>query len=149
MTAAPLSESDMPSSSAFLPVWVVAPLGFLTLLVLAGHLLSVRVTVTDPRRRRIRLATSGLLMLIVPVLCYGLSGATPARSREFVLVWLLIATMVFFVILLALADMLHSLRLHRAQLKELRRSVASGRGPRTPSPTMAAADAGADHDARP
>lgn len=126
----------MPSSSAFLPVWVVAPLGFLTLLVLAGHLISVKNTVADARRRRIRMATSGLLMLVVPILCYGLSGATPARSREFVLVWLLVACLVMFVILLALADMLHSLSLHRAQLRELRRSLGrpSSSAHATPSP---------------
>lgn len=123
----------MPSSSAFLPVWVVAPLGFLVLLFLAGHLISVKHTVTNPRRRRIRMATSGLLMLVVPILCYGLCGASPARSREFVLVWLLVACLVMFVILLAMADMLHSLSLHRAQLRELRRSIGS-RPRATPSP---------------
>lgn len=140
----------MPSSSAFLPVWVVAPIGFLVLLVLAGHLISVRATVADPRRRRIRLASSGLLMLIVPVLCYGLSGATPARSREFVLVWLLVAALVMFVILLAMADMMHSLQLHRAQLRQLRKAIASGRSPLSQggAPTAVAADRGADRDAR-
>lgn len=130
----------MPNSSAFLPVWVVAPLGFFVLLVLAGHLISVRAAVADPRRRRIRLATSGLLMLIVPILGYGLCGATPDRSREFVLVWLLVACLIMFVILLALADMLHSLSIHRAQLRELRRSLGgpSSRHPRSthaPQPT--------------
>lgn len=124
----------MPSSSVFLPVWVVAPIGFVILLVLAGHLLTVKATVADPRRRRIRLATSGLLMLLVPILCYGLSGATPARSREFVLVWLLVASLVMFVILLALADMMHSLQLHRVQLRELRRSIAA-RPERTAAPS--------------
>jgi hypothetical protein len=123
----------MPTSSAFLPVWVVAPIGFLVLLILAGHLLSVKATVTDPRRRRIRLATSGLLMLLVPILCYGLSGATPARSREFVLVWMLIAALVMFVILLALADMMHSLQLHRTHLRELRKAMATGRAPANPT----------------
>jgi len=141
----------MPTSSAFLPIWIVAPLGFLTLLVLAGHLISVRATVADPRRKRIRIATSGLLMLTVPILCYGLSGAAPARSREFVLVWLLVAILVMFVILLAMADMLHSLKLHRAQLRELRRSIA-GRGSMATSAVAASQSErggpGPDHDAR-
>jgi hypothetical protein len=141
----------MPSSSAFLPVWIVAPIGFLVLMILAGHLISVRATVTNPRRRRIRLASSGLLMLIVPILCYGLSGATPAKSREFVLVWMLIAALVMFVILLALADMMHSLQLHREQLRELRKAIASGRAPHSPgpAPTAVTADTGADRHARP
>ena len=128
----------MPSSHAFLPVWVVAPIGFLVLLILAAHLIAVRTTVTDPRRRRIRLASSGLLMLLVPILCYGLCGATPARSREFVLVWLLVASLVMFIIMLALADMAHSLQLHRAQLRQLRQSLAARKGNRSP-----------EHDARP
>ncbi len=117
----------MPTSSTFLPVWVVAPIGLLTLLVLAGHLLAVRASVTDPRRRRIRLASSSLMMLVVPILCYGLCGATTARSREFILVWLLVAVLILIVILLALADMMHSLQLHRAQLRQIRRNLASGK----------------------
>ena len=123
----------MPSST-FLPIWIVAPIGLLVLLVLAGHLAAVRATVTDPRRRRIRMATSALLMLTVPILCYGLSGATTARSREFVLVWLLVAVLVMFTILLALADMLHSLQLHRNQLRDLRRAMAMRRAPMNPEP---------------
>lgn len=115
----------MPTSNTILPLWIVVPLGLLTLLVLAGHLISIRAAVIDTRRRRIRMATSALLMLTVPVFCYGLSGSTPSRSREFVLVWLMVATLLLFVILLALADMMHSVQLHRAQLRELRQSVAT------------------------
>ena len=114
----------MPSSSAILPVWVVAPIGFLTLLVLAGHMLASRSSIADPRRRRIRLASSGLLMLTVPIFCYGMSGTSPARSREFVLVWVVIAALLLFVILLALTDLLHTMQLHRTQIRDLRRSLA-------------------------
>ena len=106
-----------------LPLWLVAPIGFLTLLVLAGHLLSIRTSVADPRRRRIRAASSGLLMLTVPIFCYGLTGTSPARSREFVLVWLMIAVLLLFVIMLALTDLIHTMQLHRAQLKQLRKSI--------------------------
>ncbi len=128
----------MPTSNTILPLWIVAPIGLLTLLVLAGHLLAVRAAQIDQRRKRIRMATSALLMLTVPVFSYGLSGSTPARSREFVLVWLMVAVLLLFVILLALADMMHSLQLHRAQLREVRRSLAMKRDEKQ----------GADHGAR-
>lgn len=132
----------MPTSNTILPLWIVAPIGLLTLLVLAGHLLAVRAAKIDERRKRIRIATSALLMLTVPVFAYGLSGSTPARSREFVLVWLMVAVMLLFVILLALADMMHSWQLHRAQLRDLRRSLAMKRPDHQSSPQ------GADHGAR-
>lgn len=115
----------MSSSNPILPIWVVAPVGALTLLVLAGHLLAIWNAPIDPRRRRIRVASSSLLMLMVPLFCYGLSGAAPSRSREFVLVWLLVVVLLLFVILLAMADMLNSLRLHRAHARALRKSLAA------------------------
>lgn len=119
----------MPTSSPILPVWVVAPIGLLALLVLAGHMLATKASVKDPRRRRIRLASSGLLMLTIPIFCYGLTGTSPARSREFVMVWVVISALLLFVILLALTDLLHTMQLHRAQLRELRRSMAATRAP--------------------
>lgn len=128
----------MPTTNTILPLWIVAPLGLFTLFILAGHLLSIKAAAIDPRRRRIRMATSAILMFTVPIFCYGLSGSTPSRSREFVLVWLMVAVLLLFVILLAMADMMHSLQLHRAQLRELRRSMGTRQQP----------SQGADHGAR-
>ena len=70
--------------------------------------------------------------------------ATPARSREFVLVWLMVAVMLLFVILLALADMMHSWQLHRTKLREARRSLAMQRQ----DPTRPTHPQGADHGVR-
>ena len=123
----------MPTSSPMLPLWVVAPIGILTLLVLAGHFLAIRTSVVDARRRRIRAASSGLLMLTVPIFCYGLTGTSPARSREFVLVWLMIAVLLLFVIMLALTDLIHTMQLHRAHLRELRQSIWVSRQPGKPA----------------
>jgi len=81
----------------------------------------------DPQRRRIRLTNTVLMMLSVPLVAYGFGIATPAHARVYVYVWVLVSALLFLVVLVALLDMLHSWRLHRMQLREIRRQMALAR----------------------
>jgi hypothetical protein len=119
----------MLNSDPILPAWLVLPMAVLALLALAGHLLALSAAPDiDPQRRRIRMVNTALMMLTVPLAAYGFGIATPAQSRSYVYVWVLVSALLFMIILLAMLDMLHSWRMHRAQLRELRRQLAAARG---------------------
>lgn len=111
--------------SPLVPWWVAMPLGAAVLLVLAVYLLALGGAEMDARRKRIRTANTILMMLVTPLIAYGFGVATPSRGRAYVFVWVLICSLLFMVIMLALLDMLNSLRLHRAQMRRLRESMTA------------------------
>jgi hypothetical protein len=118
----------MPNSTAILPAWLVLPIAVLALIVLAGHLLGlIAAADMDPQRRRIRTTNTVLMMLAVPLVAYGFGIATPAQARTYVYVWVLVSALLFLVVLVAMLDMLHSWRLHRIQLREIRKQMALAR----------------------
>lgn len=110
-----------------MPAWLALSVGAVTLLVIAGHVLAVNLSAMPARRRRIRLTAGILMMLVTPLLAYGLGIATPSRPRMYVLVWVLVAALLFMIILLALLDVMNTLRMHREQLRALRERIALAR----------------------
>jgi ABC-type dipeptide/oligopeptide/nickel transport system permease subunit len=117
----------MTETSPLMPAWLALPVAAVVLLVLAGHLLALNISAMPPRRRRIRMATTVLMMLVTPLLGYGLGVVSPAQARMYVLVWVLVASLLFMILLLAVLDMTTTLRLHRTQLRELRERMATAR----------------------
>lgn len=132
----------MIENTPLLPAWLTIPVGAVVLIILAGHLLALHMTQTNgggsggssggagampAKRRRIRMTSNALMMLVAPMLSYALGIATPAQARLYVLVWVTIAAMLFLIILLAMLDLTHTMRLHREQLRELRKKVAATR----------------------
>jgi hypothetical protein len=109
-----------------LPWWLTMSLGALVLLILARYLLALGGADMNARRKRIRGANTILMMLVTPLVAYGFGVATPSRARAYVFVWVLICSLLFMIILLALVDMLDSVRVHRVQVRELRRAMATG-----------------------
>jgi hypothetical protein len=111
-----------------LPAWLVLPLAGLSILILSGHFLALNADrEMDAQRRRIRMTNGILMMVTVPLVAYGFSIASPDHSRTFVYVWVLAAAMLFMIIMVAGIDMLHSWRLHRVRLRELRAELAAAR----------------------
>ena len=108
------------------PWWIAMPFGAVVLLLLARYLLGLGAAEMDERRRRVRTANTILMMLVTPRVAYGVGVAPPARARASVCVWVLICSLLFMVILLAVLDMLNSLRLHRVHMRNLRRSMREG-----------------------
>jgi hypothetical protein len=110
-----------------IPVWLAIPMGSLMLIVLGGKLLMLGVVPMDDRRRRIRIACTGLLMFVTALFTYGVGVATPARPRIYVMVWVIVASLLMMVILLAALDLLHTARLHRVNVRDLRQRIADAR----------------------
>ena len=112
-----------PMTSTILPVWVVAPMAVVTMLLLAGHLTGLRTAAMPESRRRIRTANGVLMMFVVPLIAYLFGVATPAKPAPFVIGWTTVTAMLGMVLLLALLDMLNTARLHRAELRRIRRET--------------------------
>jgi ABC-type dipeptide/oligopeptide/nickel transport system permease subunit len=114
-------------NTPLIPWWIALPLGALVLIVLGGKLLVLGVVAMDEQRRRVRVACTVLMMLAAALFSYGVGVATPARPRMYVLVWVLTAALLMMIIMLAMLDLLHTARLHREQLRALRRRMAESR----------------------
>lgn len=110
----------MINSAPIVPAWFTLPLGTIAMLILAAHLLAVYGSSMEPRRRRIRMATNLVMMLTVPILAYAASGVSPGNQRSFVLAWMLVAALLLIVLVLAMIDVINSIVLHRAEVRELR-----------------------------
>lgn len=132
----------MPENTPLLPAWVVLPVAVLTLLVLGGQFWVISRSAMDAQRKRLRQTTTFLMMIVTPMAAYGFGIAAPARGREYVIVWVLIAALLFLIILLALLDMLHSMRLYRVQAAAVRHQLAQDRA-REIAGVLAAAKASA------
>lgn len=107
--------------------WVVYPLAALTMTIIAAHGASLAHAPMPESRRRIR-RINGMLMLIASaVLAYAFAGVGSERPREFVLVWMASILLLSVIVLLAIADILNTARLHRDESKELRRQILEAR----------------------
>ncbi|MCE7972718.1 MAG: hypothetical protein DYG92_00100 [Leptolyngbya sp. PLA1] len=109
---------------ALAPLWIVAPLGVVTLLVVSGHVLGLWRAEMPASRRRIRIANGLLMMMSIPLGVYAMSVADPAvQKREFLLSWMMIVGLVTLVLALAAGDILNNWRLYFAEKRRLAREV--------------------------
>ncbi|MFZ2874863.1 MAG: hypothetical protein WAZ94_10315 [Phycisphaerales bacterium] len=116
-------------SGALAPLWIVAPLGVVTLLVVSGHVLSLWKAEMPASRRRIRIANGLLMMLSIPLGVYAMAVADPAvQKREFLLSWMMIVGMVTLVLALAAGDILNNWRLYFAEKRRLTREMREPAG---------------------
>ena len=119
------------ANSPVAPPWVVLPLGFGAMVVVAGYILALLDPAAGeslgPARRRLRLTSAWVTMLTIPAAAYAFGIATPARPRAFVLVWSVVVAMLVGVLALAVIDLLSSMRwaagLRRQRRDELRAAI--------------------------
>jgi hypothetical protein len=107
------------------PWWLAMPVAAALLVVLARYLIVIAGADMEARRKRIRLANTFLMMLVTPLVAYGFGVVTPSRPRAYFFTWTLIVSLLLMIILLALLDMANSVRLHRTQVRELRRNLSA------------------------
>jgi hypothetical protein len=107
------------------PAWFVVPVGFVTLIVLAGHLLSLRNVPMPASRVRIRVANSVLMFIGTLMLMYSLAYVPPSDGRRFVLCWMAVGAMVVVVLVLAWVDVFNNMRLARIERVELVKKTAA------------------------
>lgn len=113
------------STQPLAPAWFVVPAGIVTLIVVAGHLASLRGVPMPASRLRIRAANGVLMLLSTPLLMYTIAYIPPSDARRFVLCWMAIACLVVLVLTLAWIDVVNNMRLARIERTDLLRKTAA------------------------
>jgi cytochrome bd-type quinol oxidase subunit 2 len=102
------------------PLWIGLPLGVVTLVLLAGHVLMLSLTCKPRSRRSIRQANGVVGMLTVGLLCAGTCVFShTAQPREWAIVWILAMMLLAFNVFLAVLDALNTVRLRRNARREM------------------------------
>ncbi len=134
MTAA--LHMPMMLADTVLPPIVVLPLAFVTMLVVAAHVMSVQMSDMPLMRKRLRIANGLMMMFVAAALAYALgvanvvtdARANPGGARGFVIVWMVIVALLSIVVVLAVVDALSTLgmgyRQHRTLRREMREELA-------------------------
>ena len=120
-----LAATTAMQNAPLVPWWLAMPPAAALLVVLARYLLALVGADMEARRKRIRAANTFLMMLVTPLVAYGFGVVTPSRTRAYLFTWGLICSLLLMIILLALLDMANSVRLHRTQVRDLRRSMTA------------------------
>lgn len=109
------------ASGPILSAWIGVPLGLLTLVLVAAHVALLSRVEMPESRRRIRRVNGWIMLVTVPTAVYAFCVASPAGPRAFALSWMAVLGFVAIVLMLACLDILNTLRLHRAEQREIRR----------------------------
>lgn len=111
-----------------LPAIAVVPLALLAMIFIAGHVMAMNdpTSGVPTSRKRIRSANGVMLMWLVALVTYAISILNPEHTSRFVLTWLTIITVVGLVLILALLDVLNTIRLHSAARRIIREELKQG-----------------------
>lgn len=112
---------------ALMPAWLVLPLAALLMLVVASHALALHRIEMPASRRRLRVASGAVILLLVPIMAYALCYVPPEDHRAFVLSWLVITALVGLIIVLAAVDILQGIGTARRDAAALRRTLETER----------------------
>lgn len=115
-----LATASVIAQGPLMPAWIVLPLAMIAMLVLASYHEALRAADIPESRRRIRIANTMVMLVAVPLAAYSFAIASPDEPRVFVLVWTSVLALLLATVLLAMLDVLNSLRLHRGDLRNLR-----------------------------
>jgi len=147
------------ASSPILPPALVLPVSAIAMLVIATHILSLQRTPMPQSRRRIRTVNGVLMLFLTAILAYAISimnhaqagGTASAReTREFVIVWMIVMGLLPTVLLLAVFDVMNTVRIHGEARRALRTRMKNARAGTTDTPRSggaAGAETGDHHDA--
>lgn len=122
----PASMTLAAGSGALAPWWIVVPLAAVALLATASHIIVLREApagVLPESRRRIRVATSWVIMVAIPLTAYAFGIASPSKPGIFSIVWLAVVGLLGAIVLLATLDAFNTMRLHRDEARRLRRDL--------------------------
>ena len=101
------------------------PVALVLLIAVAINLLLLLNSEMPPSRRRIRIATGWLMLILVPLGAAAFGVVSPADPRAFVLVWTLVVSILLILIVLSLLDIANTARLHRREREALKRDTES------------------------
>jgi hypothetical protein len=115
------------TSGPLAPTWLVVPLAVFALLVIAAHVLALDKAEMPASRKRIRKVNGLLMMFTVPLVAYAFGVANPSNARVFVMVWMIVAGLVFLVLMLAMLDIVNTWRVTWKERRQLKRQIDSAK----------------------
>jgi hypothetical protein len=131
--------SPAPVSGAMMSAWIVVPICVVVMLIVAAHVLITAGTPMPASRRRIRISSGVLMLIVTGLLGLALAGIDASDGRRFVMVWIMVPAMVSLLVVLALFDVINTLRLARAEKRqidqEVARELARARGEKPGAPS--------------
>jgi uncharacterized membrane protein YbhN (UPF0104 family) len=111
---------------ATVPAWLSLGLAGLLMIAVALHADRTLRTPGDPVRRRIRLANAALMLLTLPLLAAGFSLVNPAvHPRAWAAIWVVALGLLVLNIVLAIADVINTLRMLKRARRALRQTLLS------------------------
>ncbi len=100
--------------TAVLPPLVTIPLALVAMLLVSAHVTLTQASHAPPSRKRIRVANGWVMLLALPLLAAGTSLVSADRQpRLFALTWLVVILLLVLAVMLALLDVLNTVRLAR------------------------------------
>lgn len=112
-----------PSAVPIAPAWLVSLIAGALILIVLGHMSLVVRRERIAVRRRLRVFNGALMLAGVLAGAYGLAGVAPASGQPFVLAWTLTMALAGAVVIVAMADMVVTLRLRRLAQELLRKRL--------------------------
>jgi hypothetical protein len=104
--------------------WIAIPLAAVAMVLYAGHTLAMQRADIPQARRKVRSALNVLSMFVVAGVAYGSSVADTANRKAFVLCWLLVVGLVGVSLVLALVDVIITVKLTVRERREEARRAA-------------------------
>ncbi len=113
-----------------LPLWVIVPPAAFMMLVLAAYIQAMRESEVPESRRKIRTASSLVMIVLQPLLVFlfGISG--PHQPRRFVFTAALVLGLVSLLVVLAILDAINNSKIaaqqrakYRADFQQMRREI--------------------------
>ena len=103
-----------------LPLWVLVPPAAIMMLVLAGYIQALRESDVPESRRKIRTASSLVMIVLQPLLVYlfGIGGAH--QPRPFVFTAALVLGLVALLVILAIMDAINNTKIAAQQRAKYR-----------------------------
>lgn len=109
-----------------MPAWLSLGLAAVLMIAVAVHADRTLRGPGDPVRRRIRLANAALMLLTLPLLATGFSLVNPAvHPRAWAAIWVVALGLLVLNIVLAIADVINTLRMLRRARRALREALLS------------------------
>lgn len=103
-----------------LPLWVLAPPAAVMMLVLAAYIQALREADVPESRRRIRTASSLVMMVLQPLLVYLFAIGGAHQPRPFVFTAALVLGLVALLVVLAIMDAINNTKIAAAQRAKYR-----------------------------
>ncbi len=112
-------------NSGVLPAWIILPITLGMMLLVSSHMSRIQRSEEPSSRKRIRVANGWIVLFALGFTAAGFSLISPSLNpRLFFIVWAISLVLITTTVMLAMADVLNTLRLIRRVGVRMRQEAA-------------------------